>query len=242
MIAWLRAQADKGARIMGICAGAKVVAAAGLLDGKHATTHWYYLGEMLELSPTVRYVPDRRMVADDGVATTTGISASMPMMLTLIEAIAGRKKAEEVAAVLGMTTWDARHASKAFRLTRPFAMTVLGNRLAFWNREEIEVRIDNGVDEVSLALVADAWSRSYRSSARTLAASRKTVISANGIRILPDIDAAAVRQGHRIDIAADIPPAGMLELTLQAIAERYDAATAHVVAMQLEYPWRGGGT
>src|SRR5690606_32238251 len=40
VLAWLRAQSDKGAHIIGVCAGAKVVAAAGLLDGKPATTHW----------------------------------------------------------------------------------------------------------------------------------------------------------------------------------------------------------
>jgi transcriptional regulator GlxA family with amidase domain len=238
---WIRAQASKGARIIGVCAGAKVVAAAGLLDGMRATTHWYYVGDMLKLSPMAEYVPDRRMVSDGVVTTTTGISASMPMMLTLIEAIAGRFKAEEVAAGLGVTDWDARHASQEFRLTRPFAMTVLGNRMALWNREELGLRINDGVDEVSLALVADAWSRSYRSSARTFAASREAVASANGIHILPDVDAASVRQGHLIAFDADARPADILDRTLGAIAKRYDPATAHVVAMQLEYPWRGGG-
>ena len=63
-IAWLRNQAEKGATIIGICAGAKVVAAAGLLDGKRATTHWYYLDELLDEPPTIQYVADRRrMVA-----------------------------------------------------------------------------------------------------------------------------------------------------------------------------------
>ncbi|CFE04153.1 transcriptional regulator [Bordetella pertussis] len=47
VLAWLREQARKGAIIIGVCAGAKVVAAAGLLDGKRATTHWYYLKELL---------------------------------------------------------------------------------------------------------------------------------------------------------------------------------------------------
>src|SRR5262249_6099613 len=82
---WIRSQADKGALIVGICAGAKVVAEAGLLDGKRATTHWYYVDEMLKKHPSITYVPDRRMVIDAGVATTTGISASMPMALTLVE-------------------------------------------------------------------------------------------------------------------------------------------------------------
>ena len=54
----------------------------------------------------------------------------MPMMLTLIEAIAGRDKAEAVGRDLGLAQWDARHASAAFTFTRPFALTAIGNTLA----------------------------------------------------------------------------------------------------------------
>jgi hypothetical protein len=96
----------------------------------------------------------------------TGITASMPMALTLIEAIASRDKAEAVARDLGLTHWDARHDSKAFTLTRPFVLTVLGNRLAFWQHEQLGMALAPGGDEVSLALVADAWSHTYRSVAR----------------------------------------------------------------------------
>ena len=71
-----------------------MVGDAGLLHGKRATTHWYSIKELREKHPTMRYVADRRLVVDDGVATTTGITASMPMSLTLIEAIAGRDKAQ----------------------------------------------------------------------------------------------------------------------------------------------------
>src|SRR3546814_300857 len=115
VLAWLRRQSDKGAIVIAICAGAKVVGAAGLLGGKRATTHWYYLKDLLRRSPTIDYVADRRFVIDGRVATTTGITASVPMMLTLIEAIAGRAKAEAVARDLGVDRWDARHATRAFR-------------------------------------------------------------------------------------------------------------------------------
>lgn len=47
-------------------------------------------------------------------------------------AIAGRTKAEDVARDLGLTRWDARHNSDAFRFTRPFALTAMRNRLSFW--------------------------------------------------------------------------------------------------------------
>lgn len=236
VLAWLRSQAAKGAIIIGVCAGAKVVGAAGLLDGYRATTHWYYLRDLLKRSPTIRYVPDRRMVADRGVVTTTGITASIPMMLTLIEAIAGRAKAESVAHDLGLQRWNAQHASGAFKFTRPFATTVLANRLAFWNRETFGIRLQPGMDEVSLALVADAWSRTYRSRAVTFAASTSAVVTANRFHVLPDKAAADWPDERRVSILPDQRPAGALDHTLDAITERYGARTAKVVAMQLEYP------
>jgi transcriptional regulator GlxA family with amidase domain len=60
VLSWLRQQVDKGAIAIAICAGAKVAAAAGLLDGRRATTHWYFLPELLRKHPSVVYVADRR--------------------------------------------------------------------------------------------------------------------------------------------------------------------------------------
>ena len=151
---WIKESGRRKARlVIGVCFGVKVVAAAGLLDNKRGTTHWFALKELREKHPSIQYVPNRRLVVDRGVVTTTGITASMPMSLTLIEAIAGRDKAEAVARDLGLDHWDARHASDAFKFTRPFAMTVMGNKVAFWNREELGVELSPGLDEVSLALV-----------------------------------------------------------------------------------------
>ena len=234
VLTWLRAQADKGALIIGVCAGAKVVATAGLLDGKRATTHWYYREELLEKHPLITYVPNRRMVVDHGVATTTGITASMPMMLSLIEAIGGRRKATDVARELGMAAWDARHASESFDFTRPFATTVLGNTLAFWRREQIAIELRPGMDEVSLALMADAWSRTYRSKAVTFSATGAAVESRHGFRIIPD-ENIATKHGNHVS-ALERKPADALDQTLADIAARYGERTADVVAMQLEYP------
>jgi len=235
-LAWIRNQAEKGATIVGVCAGATVVGAAGLLDGKRATTHWYFLKQLRDETPTVRYVANRRLVVDGAVATTTGITASMPMTLTLIEAIAGRPKAEAVARDLGLEAWDARHASDAFRLTRPFATTVLANRMAFWNREEFGIRLEPGMDEVSLALVADAWSRTYRSNATSYAGSPDAVVTMNGVRVMPDRAGADWPEGRRVSTFTDRKPADALDLVLDAITARYGDSTTGVVAMQLEYP------
>jgi putative intracellular protease/amidase len=237
VLEWLRQQSVKGAIVISVCAGAKVVGAAGLLDGKRATTHWYYLKDLLRRSPTIHYVADRRFVVDGEVATTAGITASVPMMLTLIEAIAGRHKAEAVARDLGVDLWDVRHASAAFRFSRPFATTALRNALVFWNRDEFGIALEPGIDEVALAHVADAWSRTYRSKAVTFAPSTSAIMTANGIRILPGRVASAWPQERTVSIFPDERPEAALDRNLQAIAERYGRDTARVVAMQLEYPW-----
>ena len=232
---WIRSQASKGAIVIGVCAGAKVVAAAGLLDGKHATTHWYSVDELRRKHPTIRHVADRRFVVNGRVATTTGISASMPFSLTLIEAIAGRTKAEEIANELGLADWDARHNSHAFKFTRPFALTAMGNSLAFWRWEDLGLELSPNVDEVSLALVADAWSRTYRSRAVTFAARRDALLSRSGIRILPEKVQESWPAERLLSAIGNQRPARALDETLQAIADRYHPHTADLVAMQLEY-------
>ena len=235
---WIRSQASKGAIVIGVCAGAKVVGDAGLLHGKRATTHWYSVKELRGKHPTMRYVEDRRMVVDDGVATTTGISASMPMSLTLIEAIAGRDKARAIGREIGLPEWDARHESDAFRFTRPFALTAIGNTAAFWAHEKLGIELKEGVDEVSLALVADAWSRTYRSRTVTFARAAGAVQSRNGIRILPDEVAADWPAEQLLPEVGDRKPAEALDDVLRSITARYGERTTDFVAMQLEYPRR----
>lgn len=236
VLAWLQDQARKGAIIIGVCAGAKIVAAAGLLDSKRATTHWYYLHKMLERHSTIQYVPNRRVVIDGRVVTTTGISASMPMSLTLIEAIAGREKAQDVARQLGLLQWDLRHDSAAFKFTRPFALSVIENALAFWRRERVSIDLRPGVDEVSLALVADMWSRTYRSSVTTFSVRAGSLGTHSGLQIVPDEIGARSPSEQPLIMVGGKPPATVLDETLRSIAHRYGTRTADVVAMQLEYP------
>jgi hypothetical protein len=176
------------------------------------------------------------MVADQGVVTTTGITASMPMALTLIEAIAGREKAEAVARDLGLDHWDARHASDQFKLTRPFVLTVMGNVVAIWNREKLGLEVSPGIDEVSLALVADAWSRTYRSRAVTFAKSAGAIVTRNGIRLVPDQVGDDRSKEDVVDSFGNRPPAHALDEVLSSIETRYGPRTRYVVAMQLEYP------
>ena len=162
--AWLKQQADRGARIIGVCAGALVVGRAGLLDGRRFTTHWYYRNTLLKRHPGAVYVPHQRYVIDRDVATTTGITASVPTMLALVEAIGGREKAQALAAELGVDSWSPAHDSSLFGLNASRAWNYVLNKAAFWRHERWSVDVRDGMDDIALALAADAWSRTGRVS------------------------------------------------------------------------------
>lgn len=232
---WLRKQSEGGAIIVGVCVGATVVANAGLLDGRRGTTHWYYVEDMLERHPRIEFARDRRYVVDRGVATSTGISASLPLSLALVEAIAGHDKAMEVAIDLGVSRWDARHRSDAFRFTREFAWTALRNQSTFWKHEDMNLELLPGMDEVTLALLADAWSRTFRSRAVTWADNGEPVVTRNGVRVHPEKTLAGELPPPWLRVLNEDTPALALRETLDDIRNRYGDRTETLVARQLEY-------
>ena len=118
-------------------------------------------------------------------------------------------------------------------------LTAIRNTVAFWNREQLGLEIAPGVDEVSLALVADAWSRTYRSRAVTFSSTGGVKESRNGIRILPEQVSASWPAEHLLPAIGVRQPARALDEALQGITTRYETRTADFVAMQLEYPRPG---
>lgn len=235
IVAWIVSQAAKGATIIGICNGAKTLAAAGLLQGRNATAHWNDIKGLRDEQPSMRWVRDRRYVVDRGVATSTGVSASIPLPLTLVEAIGGRAHAEAVALTLGVEDWDARHDSAAFRLTRAHGRTAVRNALRFWERESVGVPVADGVDEVALALTIDAYSRTYRSRAMSVS-SAPLVSSRRGLELIPEKQATA-QFDRMLSSVSGGTPALALDRSLSEISHRYDEATAAFVALQLELAW-----
>ena len=79
-----------------VCSGALVYAAAGLLTGRRATTHWASLNALSELDPTIHTEVDARFVDDDDIVTSAGVSAGIDMALHLVARFAGTERAREV--------------------------------------------------------------------------------------------------------------------------------------------------
>jgi transcriptional regulator GlxA family with amidase domain len=232
LLAWLRRQADQGARIIGICSGALVLGRAGLLDGRRFASHWYYRRTLLERHPGATFVPHQRYVVDRDVATSTGISASIPITLALVEAIGGREKARALAAELGVASWDPTHDSTPFRLDVPRALSYALNKIAFWRRERWSVGVHDGMDDVALALSADAWSRTGRVRVEAHSASSPVTLR-SGLKIAAE--PSAVEPTLHLPLDESLKPVQQLDRTLCEIGERYGASRREWVMMEMEY-------
>lgn len=84
-------------RTCSVCAGAFLLAEAGLLDGKSATTHWAFCEELARRHPSVRVEPDRIFVRDGRISTSAGMTAGMDLALALVEEDHGPEIARTVA-------------------------------------------------------------------------------------------------------------------------------------------------
>lgn len=93
---WLRALRTSTPLLTSVCTGSLVYAAAGLLAGRPATSHWASLEQLAELDPTIDVRPDDRYVDDGDLITAAGVSAGIDMALHVVDRLAGVDRAREV--------------------------------------------------------------------------------------------------------------------------------------------------
>ena len=97
---WIRQASRRARRTTSVCTGAYLLAAAGLLDGRRATTHWNYCDALAEQFPEVRLDPEPVFVRDGDIWTSAGVTAGMDLTLALIEDDLGPEIALAVARML----------------------------------------------------------------------------------------------------------------------------------------------
>jgi transcriptional regulator GlxA family with amidase domain len=93
VIAWITRTAQSAEVVASVCTGAFLLAKAGLLDGKRATTHWEDLDDLRKMFPTVKAEAEERWIDEGRVVSSAGISAGLDMSLYLV----GRIEGEELA-------------------------------------------------------------------------------------------------------------------------------------------------
>ncbi len=113
----LREARDRGARVMSICTGAFVLAAAGLLDDRPATTHWWHAERFRQLYPKVKLDPDVLFVDDGELLTSAGVGAGVDLCLHVIRRDHGSEVANRAARRCVVPPW--RDGGQAQYIERP---------------------------------------------------------------------------------------------------------------------------
>jgi transcriptional regulator GlxA family with amidase domain len=112
--------AARTSRIVSICTGAFVLAAAGLLDGRPATTHWFHADQFRRLFPAVRLNPDVLFVDDGDVLTSAGVGAGVDLCLHIIRSDHGSEVANRAARRCVVPPW--RSGGQVQYIERPLPL------------------------------------------------------------------------------------------------------------------------
>ena len=160
LLDWLKDKTDKVRRMGSICAGAFVLAKAGILNGRRATTHWMVCDKLAKLYPEVKVETDPIFVKDGNVYTSAGISTGMDLSLAMVEEDFGRDMAVAVARRLVLF------------LKRPGNQSQFSNILNYQSVDYEPIKeiqdwiVDHLDDELTVEMLAEKAMMSPRNFAR----------------------------------------------------------------------------
>jgi transcriptional regulator GlxA family with amidase domain len=159
---FIRGQAERARRVTSVCSGSMILAAAGLLDGRRATSHWGRAHQFPRLYPKVKFEPDRIYIRDGKFWTSAGITAGIDMALALIAEDLGEPVARRVAqelVVYRRRPGGQSQFSALLEMERPDGRF---SALLGWMREHLD-------EPLTVEQLADQVSMSPRNFARAFA-------------------------------------------------------------------------
>lgn len=144
----------RGSRIVGLCLGAYVLAQAGLLDGRAATTHWAYADDFSQRHPEVRLNPDVLYLEDGGLLTSAGTAAAIDCCLYMLRQQLGSEIANSVARRLVVPPH--RQGGQAQFIAQPIPAKASDSRLASlldWMRANLDrpLSLDNLSEQAKMS-------------------------------------------------------------------------------------------
>ena len=159
LVNWVRERATQARRTASVCTGAFLLAAAGMLDGRRAATHWKYCAKLAQRFPAVQVEPDPIFVRDGPVWTSAGVTAGIDLALALVEEDLGRSVALAVARYLVVF------------LKRPGGQAQFSAALALQAAEDKFGALHDWInghlgDDLSLSVLAEQAGMSERSFSR----------------------------------------------------------------------------
>jgi putative intracellular protease/amidase len=149
---WITRRVDRGAHLLSVCNGSRLLAATGLLDGRRATAHWSSVRGLQRSRPQVDWVRGQRYVQDGALTTTAGVTSGVFGALRLVEQLAGAAEAQRVGRELAYPGWSL-HGPTEIRAQRwaPPDLAFLLAVVVPWWRPTVGVGLVEGVGELEVA-------------------------------------------------------------------------------------------
>ena len=169
-LGFLRAMAKRGVRIASVCSGAFILAEAGLLDGRRATTHWQRTRQFLSQYPKVKLEPDQIFVRDGEIWSSAGISAGIDLALAMVAEDLGDEIAKKAARQLVLYHRRSGGQSQFSSLLELKAPSGRFGPLLSWAREHLDAPL-------SVEALAEQAGMSTRHFARAFIAETGTTPS-----------------------------------------------------------------
>ncbi len=198
----IKARAASAKWILCLGEGARVCAAAGLLENKAATSHFIALADLSEAFPKVRWRNGPAAVADGNIVTSAGIVASIDASLMLIAQAWDKQSAANVASALG-------YAPQEFEVQRTVrardALQIFTQSAFHWGKWHLLTWIAPGASELGVAAVIDVLPRTFGFSLSTVSEKRGLLRLAHGLRVVPQEEITTVLPPHALMIPTGTP-------------------------------------
>jgi putative intracellular protease/amidase len=261
VVDWLRRQRAAGnPLLMSVCTGAEVLASAGMLDGRPATSHWLGLIGLRRNYPAVRWQDGVSYVDDGDLITTAGVLSGVNGALRVVERLVGTAAAEQAAAAVHWPDYSPGGPA-AIERSRPAAGDMVGLLSAGYrlHRPTMGVLLTDGVGEIELASAFRPYTElSYLARPLAVTVDGEPIRSRHGLVFVPRSDLAsaaagldrlvvpgadAARRSDALRLPDGLTPVYLHDRSgfafdgaLRDIADTYDVATARWVAKSLQYP------
>ena len=264
VLSWLRERPGEQTVVLSICGGAQMVAQAGLLAGRQATSHQTILPILEQSHPEVSWVRGLRYVEDGRFISSAGVTSGVDATLYTLQRFLGRPAALETAQRVGYPHTqfldDRTWLEQTDSLLEP-ELAASWPTVYRWDDTKIGLVLSGGVGEIELASIIDTYPRALTSDVYTIAPERAIVRTRHGLDLLPRFDLASAPRLDRVLLPGQPDPAvaGAVErwaganggpaverihqaggypydLTFADLARQETRPVAAVAARWLEYP------
>jgi len=261
LVEWLNENGEPPTNVLSICEGARTVAAAGLLKGKKATSHFFALDGLEKDYPETEWQKNVRFVRDGNILSSAGVTAAMDATFQIVKDLAGERVAEETANKLGFFVGSSSAQSPTMGV---WDVSLLFFNAGYkWNPSDIGVVLFPGVEEIHLAAMLDIYPRTLAAKTITVSSNRTTIPSKYRLNLDPqtalktmdrpdrvlvpngkmekirndsDLQNWAKEQNLEIEAFQPVPPSESYVQIFLDLAIKQNLSVSRVVSKMIEFP------